>query len=383
MAIIEILTIGTELLLGEIQDSNSRYLAKALNQAGLDVYRISTVGDNIARIQAAIIEGLARSDIVITSGGLGPTVDDPTRAAVAKALNKKLVFHETSWTQIKKRYKLYGRKPTENNKRQAFLPESATPIENPVGTAPGFIAEKGEQAIICLPGVPAEMQLLFEKSVLPYLRNKYIQQQIILSTIVHTAGMGESQIDELISDLEKMDNPTVGLAAHAGQVDIRITAKANSKREAENLLAPIENTLQERLQDYIYGADDTTFGEAIKTLLKHKGIRLLIVPVQMDAALVERLQKDGLAQVLPSAGEDLNELETKSKKLYNDYQGNAILVVKEVDDKTIKKLQLTLLFKDTQIKKEYLFDGHEMMLAQWEYNKILGFLHKTFLKLKE
>ena len=383
MANAEILTIGTELLLGEIQDTNSQYLAKALNLAGFDIFRITTVGDNILRIQSAILEGFMRSDIVITTGGLGPTIDDPTRAAVAKALNQKLIFHKVLWTQIKNRYKLLEQIPTENNKRQAFLPESAIYINNPVGTAPGIIAEKDKKTIISLPGVPSEMQYLFEKSVLPFLQEKYPQNQIIFSTIIHTYGLGESRIDELISDLEKMNNPTIGLAAHASQVDIRVTAKANSESNARRLISPIINSLQEKLQGFIYGTDNTTFTEAIKILLKHKGVQLLIIPLQKKPVLVEQLQKDEFAQVLSSYKKNLDELKIQARNLANSHKCNAILFIKELDNKTTKKLQLLLFFKESQIKKEYLFAGNEMILIQWETNKILSFLYKTFLNIKE
>src|SRR4030066_1722983 len=156
----EIITIGTELLLGEIVDTNSHFIARCLRDAGIDLYRKTTVGDNVKRIAFAIQQALERCDIVITSGGLGPTVDDPTRDAVALAVGMTSEYHPELWEQIKARFLRYGRVPTENNRRQAYIPKGAIAIENPVGTAPIFIVELGNQVIISLPGVPREMETL-------------------------------------------------------------------------------------------------------------------------------------------------------------------------------------------------------------------------------
>jgi len=154
MAKAEILTIGTEILLGEIVDTNSRHIARALRDAGIDLFWTSTVGDNPERIAEAIRAGLDRSEIIITTGGLGPTVDDPTREAVAMAFGVKTVFKEELWQQVIDRFTRFGRTPTENNKRQAYIPEGASAIENPVGTAPAFMMETDTQVVISLPGVP-------------------------------------------------------------------------------------------------------------------------------------------------------------------------------------------------------------------------------------
>ncbi len=146
MPTLEIITIGTELLLGEIQDTNSTYIARTLRDHGIDIYRITTIGDNAGRISSAITEALTRAEIVITTGGLGPTVDDPTREAVAMATDRELEYREDLWEVIQERFKLYGRKPTENNRRQAYIPKGALPIENPVGTAPCYVVEWAKPA---------------------------------------------------------------------------------------------------------------------------------------------------------------------------------------------------------------------------------------------
>ncbi|MDH5606280.1 MAG: molybdopterin-binding protein, partial [Anaerolineae bacterium] len=252
MAKAEILTIGTEILLGEIVDTNSRHIARALRDAGIDLFWTSTVGDNPERIAEAIRAGLDRSEIIITTGGLGPTVDDPTREAVAMAFGVKTVFKEELWQQVIDRFTRFGRTPTENNKRQAYIPEGASAIENPVGTAPAFMMETDTQVVISLPGVPREMENLLKHMVLPYLRERYKLSGLIKARVLRTAGVGESVIDEKISDLEEGYNPTVGLAAHAGSVDVRITAKAQSEEEADQLIGPVEAELRKRLGDWIY-----------------------------------------------------------------------------------------------------------------------------------
>ena len=241
MPVAEVITIGTELLLGVIQDTNTSFIAKTIhNSAGIDIFHASMIGDNEERIALEIRAALKRADIIITTGGLGPTIDDPTRDAVALAFNRKTEFKQDLWEQILTRFKAYGRNPTENNKRQAFIPEGAVAISNPVGTAPAFYIEENQKILFSLPGVPSEMKTLLNSDVLPIIKSKFpIESAILLSTI-HTAGIGESSVDELVSDLEKMNNPTVGLAAHPGQVDIRITAKANTRELAHELITPIE-----------------------------------------------------------------------------------------------------------------------------------------------
>ena len=175
----EIITIGTEILLGEIVDTNAQYLARELRDIGVDLYRKTTVGDNARRIAQAIQQGLERSMIIITTGGLGPTVDDPTREAVALAMNVQTEYHPELWEQIQARFRRFNRIPTENNRKQAYIPQGALVIENAVGTAPAFIVEAGEHAVISLPGVPREMEYLMQRKVIPYLRAHYHLHEVI------------------------------------------------------------------------------------------------------------------------------------------------------------------------------------------------------------
>ena len=285
----EIITIGTEILLGEIVDTNTRYLAHKLRELGIDMYRQTTVGDNVDRIAQAIQNSLVSADIIITTGGLGPTVDDPTRQAVALAVGVEIEFREELWKQIQARYRRFGRTPTENNKRQAYVPQGANPIENPVGTAPAFIVESNGCAIIALPGVPREMEYLMEHTIIPYLRSRLDLRSVIKARVIHTAGVGESQIDDVIGDLELLDNPTVGLAAHSGQVDVRITAKAETTAKADALIKGIEQEVQQRLGEWIYGADQETLEQVALDHLDSFGWQLAVVEAGLKGEFIKRL----------------------------------------------------------------------------------------------
>jgi competence/damage-inducible protein CinA-like protein len=285
----EVITIGTELLLGEIVDTNAQFLARCLRDAGIDLYRKTTVGDNAKRISQAIQQSLERCDIVITTGGLGPTVDDPTREAVALAMGVNTVYRADLWEQIKARFRRFGRIPTENNRRQAYIPDGSIPIENPVGTAPIFFLEHNSRVIISLPGVPREMEYLMEHEVIPYLLKHFDIHGVIKARILHTVGVGESQIDDLIGDLEQLNNPTVGLAAHSGQVDVRITAKANSVSEAEQMINPVESELRKRLGDVIYGVDQDTLEEiSLQSIIKNNW-SITVVEAGLGGKLIRRL----------------------------------------------------------------------------------------------
>lgn len=273
----EIITIGTELLLGEIVDTNSQYLARQLRDAGIDIYWTTTVGDNLVRIAAAVRQGLERSDIVVCTGGLGPTIDDMTREAVAKAAGADLEYREELWKQIQERFERFGRVASENNQRQAYVPAGATVLENPLGSAPAFLVEAEGSVVVSLPGVPAEMKRIWADSVLPYLNEKYGQSHVIRSRVLHSAGVGESLIDEKIADLEELANPTVGLAAHAGSVDIRLTAKAETEQEAQAMLDDLEGQVRERLGDWVYGKDAETLANTILAALRRLGWTLVIM----------------------------------------------------------------------------------------------------------
>jgi len=258
MPIAEILTIGTEILLGEIQDTNTAYIARTLKNAGINLYRTQTVGDNVFRISEIIREIHTRADILIITGGLGPTVDDPTRQAVADAFYMPLVFHPECWEEIQTYFQKINRIPPQNNQRQAYLPAQAEPIPNPVGTAPGILLEISGRTVVCLPGVPKEMELLLDSYVLPYLQKRWGMHEIIRTKVLHLSGIGEAQVDELIGKYETLSNPTVGLLAKSGIIDIRVAAKANTPDEADEMINNlIDFSFESSERDSAVGNNDT------------------------------------------------------------------------------------------------------------------------------
>ena len=297
----EIITIGTEILLGEIVDTNTRHIARVLRNMGVDLYRTITIGDNTQRIAEAIRHSMERAEIVITTGGLGPTVDDPTREAVARAVGVETEFREDLWQQVVEVISRYGRKPSENQRRQAYVPQGAIGITNPVGTAPCFIVEaklpstaegsmeQRESIVISLPGVPNEMEYILHESIVPYLQKRFHLNEIIKIRILHCAGLGEGMIDEKIADLETLSNPTVGLAAHTGVVDIRIAAKARTEAEADAMMAIIETDLRERLGDVVFGADEDTLADATLNAVATRGWTLTAIESGLDGLLARKI----------------------------------------------------------------------------------------------
>ncbi len=284
----EIITTGTELLLGEIVDTNAPFIARQLRSIGVNLFYKITVGDNRARLAEAIRQALARSDVVIITGGLGPTVDDITREAVADATGRPLELRETIVDHLRAFFTQRGRPFTENNLRQAYLPQGAIMLPNPIGTAPGFIVEVDDKAVIAMPGVPREMERMMTEQVVPYLKNRMNEQAVIMARILHTAGVGESVIDHRISDLMRLSNPTVGLAAHLGQVDVRITARARTEEEARAIIAPVERTIRERLGNWIFGADEETLGEVIARWLRAHDATLAMLETNTRGAILEK-----------------------------------------------------------------------------------------------
>ncbi len=289
----EIIAVGTELLLGQIVDTNSSHIARQLATVGLDLHFKATVGDNLERVKTTLGNALGRSDIIITTGGLGPTLDDLTREAVAEVLGRPLIFQPHLYDQINDFFKRVGRTMSPNNRKQAYIPEGAIPIENPVGTAPGFIAERDGKAIIAVPGVPHEMRHFMEHSVLPYLRNRLGVQEVIQSRVLKLFGIGESMVDDRIKDLiEKGTNPTIGLLAHTqiGEIHIRLTAKAGDKEKAEALNAPLEEEIRRRLKDFIFGIDEETYEGVLGSLLTQSGLTLAVAETGFGSSIIQTLK---------------------------------------------------------------------------------------------
>ena len=284
----EIIAIGTEILLGEITDTNSVFMARQLRDIGVNVFLMTTVGDNLKRIADAIGAALDRAEIVITCGGLGPTVDDMTRQAVADATHRQLEFHQPLYDAIAERFRGFGVDMTANNRQQAFLPRAAAVIENPVGTAPGFAVETEGGTVISLPGVPREMKYLMRSAVVPYLLRKY-DLGIIVARTLKTAGIGESSLDDKIgAAILSAGNPSVGLAAHHGSVDVRITAKADTQDKARQLLDEMQAKLDAKIGEHIYGIDDATLEDTVFDLLRLHDLTIHVTEAGLPGVITDK-----------------------------------------------------------------------------------------------
>jgi nicotinamide-nucleotide amidase len=396
----EIITIGTEILLGEIVDTNTRYIARLLRGLGVDLYRTSTIGDNVERISEDIRNAMSRADIVITTGGLGPTVDDPTREAVARAFGVETEFREELWEQILEVVTRYGRVPSENQKRQAYVPKGAIPIKNNVGTAPSFIVEsspltlgvpfgddKGPgrrvepvetvRAVISLPGVPKEMEHLLHEAVIPYLQRRYNLNQIIKVRLLHTAGAPEAEIDEMIGEFETLANPTVGLAAHSGIIDIRIAAKAGTETEADRMIAEVEDQMRERLGPLVFGIDEDTLEGAALRAASERTWSLVAVEAGLGGVLKRRLANARAANLVGVESVELAEGELSAflKSTQEKHNAQAALGLAAFPEK--RTVELMLITPEGIRERQLSFGGHPALLPRWAVNLALNWLRRA------
>jgi competence/damage-inducible protein CinA-like protein len=378
----EIITIGTEILLGEIVDTNTRYIARTLRGMGVNIYRTMTIGDNVERIAEAIYHSMQRAEIVITTGGLGPTVDDPTREAVAKAAGLELEFREDLWEQVVAIISRYGRKPSENQKRQAYIPKGSIAIPNPVGTAPCFIVEyspllsgegSGVRSVVSLPGVPNEMEHILHESVIPYLQQRFNLNEIIKIRILHCAGLGEGMIDEKIADLETLNNPTVGLAAHTGVVDIRIAAKAENEAEADKMIADLEHQIRQRLGEVVFGADEEKLEEVVLNEVAKRGWTLVGVESGLDGLLARKIphtvsipdpSSDSLMAALRAARADSNADAALGVAMYLEERAAEMALITPRGEKTHR----------------ITYGGPPRSLARWSVNVALDWLRRRAME---
>ncbi len=284
----EILSVGTELLLGDIVNTNAQYIARRLADNGVFVYYQTVVGDNPKRLSDALDIAFKRADIVIATGGLGPTKDDITKEIGAKFFNRKLVLHEESLKKIEKHFKNMNRKMTDNNRKQAYLPEGCVIFPNANGTAPGCAIEGNNKIFIMLPGPPKEMAPMFEDEVMPYL-SKY-QDGVLVSKVLRVLGVGESNMEDSIKDLmDSQTNPTIAPYAKDGEAILRITAKARDKNEALGLIAPVEKQIRERLKDNIYGTGDAPIWDVVAKMLIDRKLTIAVAESCTGGMLASRL----------------------------------------------------------------------------------------------
>lgn len=271
----EIIGVGTELLLGQISNTNAQWISDQLARVGISVYHHQVVGDNLTRTRDAFALAAKRSDIIFVTGGLGPTDDDLTREALQLLTGKELLESETVLATIQDYFSKSNRTMTENNRKQAKVFPDAVVIPNHSGTAPGMIVPYQESYFILMPGVPNEMKKMMEDSVLPYLRENFALKDVIKSKMMRFIGIGESQLETLVRELiDEQSNPTIAPLATDGEVALRITAKANTNRLADQLIEQTENDLKDIVGDYYYGADQMTINEAVCSLLKTQGLSI-------------------------------------------------------------------------------------------------------------
>jgi len=379
MTTAEIIAIGTELLLGDSQDTNTSYIARLLRDQGINLFRTTMVGDNEERISEVIRESLSRVEIVIMTGGLGPTVDDATRSAVATAISVPLEFQQNLWNDIQNRFAMIKRPITDNNRIQAYIPAGAIVVNNPVGTAPAFIVELGEKVIVCLPGVPGEMEILLRETVINYIRNKYNLTGIIKARVLHTSGIGESIVDNLLSDLEKQDNPTVGLLAHPGQVDIRITAQAKSFRDAEKMIEPVSRTVYDRLGENIFGEDAETLDDIVSKYLLEKGHHLTVFDSLHKLPSNEQFSKSSFPWAKSYfSGESLSKLDFLNDFSHFSLENTSpILGIWGVASEKKYELELILQLENKNIDLSRVFAGPPGSTPLWIKNTILDFLRRN------
>ncbi|HBT17560.1 MAG TPA: competence/damage-inducible protein A [Firmicutes bacterium] len=284
----EIISVGTELLLGQILDTNAVFLSRELASLGIGLYRRSTVGDNPQRLRQAVEEALARAELVITSGGLGPTDDDLTKETVAQVLGLSLIPDRPSLEWIQDYFAKMGRKMTENNYKQALIPEGGEALPNLHGTAPGIVVRYKEKLIICLPGPPRELKPMFHDYVSPILRTE--SKGVILSRVLKLCGLGESAVAEEVADLlANQTNPTLAPLASEGEVQLRLTAQANVMDEAVRLLDELEAKVRERLGEAIFAVDEETLEQVVVRLLTQRRERLAVAESCSGGLLADRI----------------------------------------------------------------------------------------------
>ena len=271
----ELISVGTEILMGNIVNTNAAYLSRKLAQIGVSVYYQSTVGDNKERLAQAMKQAISRADVVILSGGLGPTKDDVTKEVAAEVLGRTMSLDERTMERIRE-YFVRVKKDTitENNWKQAMVPEGAIILDNHNGTAPGIIMEEKNTAVILLPGPPNELTLMFEESVLPYLQKD--EKKVLYSRMVKVCGIGESQAETMIQDLiDSQSNPTIAPYAKTGEVHFRVTALASTKEEGRALVKPVVEELKKRFKKAVYTTkEEVTLEEKLVKMLKKRGLTM-------------------------------------------------------------------------------------------------------------
>jgi nicotinamide-nucleotide amidase len=283
----EIVTVGTEMLLGDLVDTNTAWISQRLAELGVGIYRHTTIGDNSDRIVAALRDAASRSDLVVTTGGLGPTSDDLTNACISTLTGREMVEYQEAREHVDTMFARFGRTPTSNNYKQALFPEGTELIPNPVGTAMGALVEWEGTLFATLPGVPTEMKSMFEATLEPLIRAR--SEGSIVSKTLHFAGIGESALADKVQEFLDATDPTVAPLAGQGRVRLRITTRAATDGEAQEKIAPVEREIIARLSDYYFGEGDETLEGSVGRLLGDRGATLALAESCTGGLLAKRL----------------------------------------------------------------------------------------------
>jgi len=283
----EIVTIGTEMLLGDLVDTNTAWISQRLAALGVSMYRHTTVGDNNDRIIGALRDAASRADLVVTTGGLGPTSDDLTNACLGMLTGRPMVEYPEARRHIDEKFAKFGREPTPSNYKQALFPEGTELIPNPLGTAPGALVEWEGTLFATLPGVPSEMKRMFEETLEPLIRER--SDGSIVSKTLHFAGIGESALAEKVQDFLDASDPTVAPLAGQGRVRLRITTRAATEEEAHGKIRPVEEEILDRLGEYFFGEDEETLESSVGRLLAERGATVALAESCTGGLISKRL----------------------------------------------------------------------------------------------
>lgn len=341
----EIIAVGTELLLGQIVNTNAQYISSKLAEIGIDVYYHTVVGDNPDRLGNVIEIASSRSELIIFTGGLGPTQDDLTKEMVAKHFDLDLETDEKWLKRLEEFFRKMGREMSENNKKQARIPVGGTILVNSYGTAPGIFLEKDNNFVAMLPGPPRELKPMFENELMPLLtkRPELIGKSKIISRVLKLIGIGESRVDEILEDLLKQENPTVATLVKWGQLHIRITAKEEEEEVASKKIQSIEEEIRQRLGKHIFGSDEDTIEKVVVKTLEEQGKTLAVIESATGGLISHKLtQVEGASNVI------LGSMVTYTKKTKKDWLGIESSLVEK--DEAVNQ-ELTLKMADEIRKK--------------------------------
>jgi len=360
----EIVTIGSELLHGQIIDTNAAYLAQSLNLIGFNVSLHTSVGDDYDQMKRVISDAVTRSELVIATGGLGPTEDDLTREAIADLTGVPLVFEQELMDQIEAIFRIRGYRMPDSNRKQAFIPEGAIPIPNDIGTAPGFMVRRTSKLLVALPGVPKELEYLFTKAVIPYLKKYFhLDRELISSKVLRITGLGESKVDTQIKDLmDPYANPRLCILSSPGDIRVIITAFAKGPEEAGCLIEGVEREIKTRLGEAIYGSNEDTLEGVVVNLLRDRGETLSIIETFTGGELTARLNREPsspwIQSIIGGNSSQLHPLlRIKDITLSPDAERAAILA-DTIRDQWRTSIGLAVMGELREMKRDYEVDAH-------------------------